>query len=147
MRVNNNIKIILCSIISAVIVSLLYLVVPVTDTFVVSHIFSLIAIGSIAVSLYVYGKGNNKAPQAFAYIHTAVTYAVISTVISVIACIIVYYKHFPVAITIVIHIAVLAVFVIRAIALSAGNEYIEKIDTKTEEKHKEFEKEKETYWN
>ena len=143
---NNNIRIILCSVISAVVVSLLYLVVPVTDTFVVSHIFSLVAISGIAVSLCVFGNGNNKAPQAFAYIHTAVTYAVISTVVSVIACIIVYYKHFPVVITVVTHIAILAIFVIRAIALNAGNEYIEKIDTKAEEKHKEFEKEKVTYW-
>lgn len=56
---NNNIRIILCSVILAVVVSLLYLVVPITATFVVSHIFSLIAIGSIALSLYVYGDGNN----------------------------------------------------------------------------------------
>lgn len=144
---NNNTRIILCSMIAAVVVSLLYLVVPVTDTFVVSHIFSLIAIGSIALSLYVYGKGNNKAPQAFAYIYTAVTYAVVSTVVSVIACIIAHYMHFPVLITVVVHIAILAVFVIRAIGLNAGNEYIEKIDTKAEEKHREFEKEKDTYWN
>ncbi|MCI5892419.1 MAG: hypothetical protein MRZ66_03320 [Clostridiales bacterium] len=143
---NNNIRIVLCSVIAAVVVSLLYLVVPATDTFVVSHIFSLIAISGIAVSLCVFGKGNNKAPQAFAYIHTAVIYAVISTVISVIACIISYYKHFPAAITVVVHMAILAVFVIRAVALNSGNEYIEKIDAKAEEKHKEFLNEKESYW-
>lgn len=143
---NNNIRIVLSSVIAAVVVSLLYFIVPVTDTFVVSHIFSLIAIGSIAVSVYVFGKGNNKAPQGFAYIYTAIAYAVVSTVASVIACAVANFRPFPIAITIVAHIAILAFFVIRAIALSAGNEYIEKVGEKAEEKHKEFEKEKATYW-
>lgn len=143
---NNNIRIILSSVIAVIVVSLLYLIVPITDTFVVSHIFSMIAIGGIAVSLFMFGKGNNKAPQGFAYIHTAVTYAIVSTIVSVIACIIVYFKHFSVAITLAVHIAVFAVFAIRSIALSSGNEYIEKLDVQSEEKHKEFEKEKATYW-
>lgn len=144
---NNNIRIVLSSVIAAAVVSLLYLIVPITDTFVVSHIFSLIAISGIAVSLCVFGKGNNKAPQGFAYIYTAVTYAIVSTVVSIIACIIAYYKHFPVVITVVVHIAILALFAIRAIALNSGNEYIEKIDIQAEEKHKDFEKEKATYWD
>ncbi len=144
---NNNGRIVLASVIAAVAVSLLYLIVPITGTFIVSHIFSLIAISSIAVSLSVFGKGNNKAPQGFAYIHTAVTYAIVSTIVSVIACIVVYYIPFPVAITLVVHIIILAVFAIRTIALNSGNEYIEKIDVQAEDKHKEFEKEKATYWN
>lgn len=144
---NNNIRIVLSSVIAAVVVSLLYLVVPVTDTFVVSHIFSLIAISGIAVSLCVFGKGSNKAPQGFAYIYTAVTYAVVSTVVSVVVCIIAYYKHFPIAITLVVHIAILAVFAIRAIAINSGNEYIEKIGGETKSKHTHFETEKSKYWD
>ena len=50
------------------------------------------------------------------YIYTAITYAVVSTVFSVIACLI------PVAVvwTFIIHAALLALFAIRFIALSAG---------------------------
>ncbi len=48
---NNNIKIIASGIIAAVVVSLLYAVVPLTEAFVISHIFALITIGGICGSL------------------------------------------------------------------------------------------------
>lgn len=143
---NNNTKIILTAVISATVVSLLFLAVPVTGSFIVSYIFALAAIAGIALSLSVFGDKNNKAPQGFAYIHTAVVYAVVSTIVSVIACIVNYFIPFSVVITLVLHIAILAGFVIRATAISSGNEYIVKTDEQAEETHKEFQKEKATYW-
>lgn len=139
---NNNVKIILSAVIAALVVSLLFLVVPVTSTFIASYIFALIAISSIAVSLCIYGKGNNKAPQGFGYINVAVIYAVVSTIFSVIACVI----PLDIRWTVVVHVGILAVFVIVAVALSSGNQHIVKLDNQAEEKRKEFEKEKNTYW-
>ena len=37
---------------------------------------------------------------------------------------------------------VVALFIIRTIAITAGSECINKVDSKTEEKHKEFQEEK-----
>ena len=143
---NNNIRIFLSAAIAAIVITLLFFIVPITGTFIVSYIFALAVIAGIALSMSVFGKGNNKAPQGFAYIHTAVQYAIVSTIISIILYIISIQYVFSTTITAVIHIAILAFFVIRSIALSAGNEYITKLDEKAEEKHKEFEKVKETYW-
>ena len=140
---NNNVKIIVSAIIMAVVVSLLFVVVPITDTFIVSYIFTLIAIIGIALSLCVFGKKEiTKAPQGHVFVYTAVVYSIISAIFSVIACLV----PFSVLWTFVIHIAVLAVFVTRTIAITAGSEYINKVDSKTEEKHKKFQKEKESYW-
>lgn len=140
---SNNGKVIISAVIMAVVVSLLFLVVPITDEFVVSYIFTLIAIGGIALSLCVFGKSETtKAPQGHAFIYTAVVYAIVSVIFSVIACVV------PLSVlwTLVIHVAILAVFVIRTIAITGGSEYINEIDKKAEEKHKEFQKEKESYW-
>ena len=140
---SNNVKIIVSAVIMAIVVSLLFMVVPITDTFIVSYLFILIAIMSIALSLCVFGKRETtKAPQGHAFVYTAVIYSIISVIFSVIACLI----SLSVLWTLVIHIAVLAVFVIRTIAITAGSEYINKTHEKAEEKHKEFVKEKESYW-
>ena len=139
---NNKIKIILSAVIAALAVSLLFLVVPVTDTFICSYVFTLIAIGGIAASLCIYGKGNNKSPQGFGYISAAGIYAVISVIFSIIACIF----TLTVLWTLVIHVGILAVFAIITIALSSGNQHIAKLDNQSAEKRKEFEKQKSTYW-
>ncbi len=139
---NKNSKIIICGIIAAVIVSLLYAVVPMTNAFIISHIFSLIAIGVICGSLCVYGKGKSKAVAGISYIHSTALYGVISIIFSIIACLI------PLSAiwTFVIHIAILGVFAIRIISSNIGSDYINKVDEKTEKKHNEFLKEKENYW-
>ena len=138
----NNIKIILSAVIVAVVVSLLFMVVPVTDAFVISYVFTLIGICGVAGSLCIFGKGSNKAPQGFAYISSAVTYITVSLIFSVIACVVVLSLKW----TLVIHIGILAVFVIRIIALSSGNEYINNLDEESNKKSKEFQKEKQNYW-
>ena len=139
----NNIKIILSDVIVAVVVSLLFMVVPVTDAFVISYVFTLIGICGVAGSLCIFGKGRNKAPQGFAYISSAVTYITVSLIFSVIACVVVLSLKWA----LVIHIGILAVFVIRIIALSSGNEYINNLDEESNKKSKEFQKEKQNYWN
>lgn len=138
----NNIKIILSAVIIAAVVSLLFLVVPVTDAFVISYVFTLIGTCGVAGSLCIFGKGSNKAPQGFAYISSAVTYVTVSLIFSVIACVVVLSLKW----TLVIHIGILAVFVIRIIALSSGNEYINNLDEESNKKSKEFQKEKQNYW-
>ena len=138
----NNIKIILSAVIIAAVVSLLFLVVPVTGAFVISYIFTLVGICGVAGSLCVFGNGNNKAPQGFAYISSAVTYVIVNLIFSVIACVIVLSLKW----TLVIHVGILAVFVIRIITLSSGNEYTSKLDEVSNEKSKEFQKEKQNYW-
>lgn len=140
---SNNVKIIVSAVIMAVVVSLLFLVVPITGTFVVSYIFALIAIAGIASGLYAFGKSETtKAPQGHAFVYTAVVYAIISVIFSVIACV----AALSLKITMIIHIAVLAIFVIMTIALVSGSEFINKTEIRVEEKNKEFQKEKESYW-
>lgn len=138
----NNIKIILSALIVAVVVSLLFMVVPVTNAFVISYVFTLVSILGITASLCMFGKGNDKVPQGYAYITSAMSYAIVSLIFSIIACVVIISLKW----TLIIHIAILAVFVIRVIALSSGNEYISKLDEVSNEKNKEFQKEKENYW-
>ena len=143
---SNNIKIILCAVIVAIVISLLFFIVPITGTFIVSYIFSLIAIFGITLSLCIFGKGNNKVPQGYAYIYTAVLYAIISMVVSIIACVINQIVHYPVFITILVHVAILAFFIIRTVTLNIGNEYINNLDNSSVRKHNEFTKIKKSYW-
>lgn len=138
----NNIKIISSAVIVAAVVSLLFMVVPITDAFIISYVFTLIGICGVAGSLCVFGKGSNEAPQGFAYISSAITYVVVSLIFSVIACIVVLSLKW----TLVIHIGILAVFVIRVIVLSSSNDHISKLDKISNKKNKEFQKEKQSYW-
>lgn len=140
---SNNVKIIVSAVIMAVVVSLLFLVVPITGTFVVSYIFALIAIAGIASGLYAFGKSETtKAPQGHAFVYTAVVYAIISVIFSVIACV----ATLSTTWTVIVHVAILAIFVIRIITLTAGSEYINRVEKVAEEKHKEFQKKKADYW-
>lgn len=140
---NNNRKIISSAIIMAIVVSLLFMVVPITGAFITSYVYTLIAIIGIAASLLVFGKKETtKAPQGHAFVYTAAVYAIVCVIFSIIACVIPLSAPW----TVVVHTAILAVFIIRTISLTAGSEYINKVDRKAEEKHQEFIKEKESYW-
>lgn len=134
----NNGKIIASALILAGMVSLLFFVVPITETFVVSYIFTLVAIAGIAFSLAYY----KKAVTDYAFIYTAIGYGVISVIFSVIACVF----TFNIVWTIIVHLIILGFFAIRTIALKSGSEYIDEMDKQAEEKHNEFLKEKENYW-
>ena len=138
----NNTKIILSAVIVATAVSLLFLVIPITEAFVTSYIFTLIGIFAVTGCLCAFGKGSNKAPQGFAYISSAVSYIVINFIFSVIACI----MELSLEWTLVIHFIILAIFVIRTIAISSGNKHISDLDKISNEKSKDFQKEKQNYW-
>ncbi|MBQ6998647.1 MAG: hypothetical protein IJN62_02545 [Clostridia bacterium] len=132
--------VILTAVITAIAITMLFLVVPITGTFIVSYIFALIAIGLVSLTLF-FSKSENEITY-LANINTSVTYAVINIIISIIACLI------PIAtlLTFVIHFGLLSAFVIREIVTTSGGKYIDKLDKQAEEKHKAVGIEKETYW-
>ena len=138
----NNIKIISSAVIVAAIITMLFMVIPITDAFIISYVFTLIGVCGVAGSLCVFGNGSNKSPEGFAYIYSAITYVVISLIFSVIACVVTLVLTW----TLIIHIGILAVFVIRIHALSSGNEYISKLDEVSNEKSNKFQTEKQNYW-
>lgn len=140
---NNVKKIILSSAIVVVVISLLFIVIPTSTQFVISYMFALIAIVGIATSLILYTKGNIKPPQGYAFIHVSVVYAIISVIFSIIAC----YIKLSISWTIILHIVILAISILLIIALTSGNEYINKVEDKAEIKHKNFKEEKKNYWN
>lgn len=138
---NNKIRVILSALIAMVVVSLLYLVVDITPVFIVSHIFAIIAILIIMTTLLMFNEGSNKVPQAYAFIAASWSYAAVSIIFSLIACL----TNIYVGWAFIIHIAILAVFGIRFIALRSGNEHIAKLDVKTNNR-KAFEEKKKNYW-
>lgn len=140
---NNDKKIKVSAAIIAISLFFLVFVVPYKSVFIVSYIFALAAIAGDAISLLALGKyKTTKAPYGYAYLHTSGVYTGISILFSVIACAV----PFSAILTFVIHLILLAVFVVRAISLTSASEYIEKIEEKTVEKHNEFLREKEGYW-
>lgn len=139
---SRNGKIILSAVIAIAAVSMLFAVVPINETFIVSYIFADIAICFVAGTVYSYGKGNSKAAAGLSYICTSVIYAAISVIFSVIACIV----SLTLKWTLTVHIILLAAFVIRIVASSAGSDYVNELDKKAEMKHNEFLKEKKDYW-
>lgn len=133
-------KIILSAVIFIGVPSMLFAVIPVTKVFVISYSAAVVATLMIAGTLI--ACGGQTPAVGYAYDYTAITYAVVSTVFSVIACLI------PVAVvwTFIIHAALLALFAIRFIALSAGGDYINELDGEAEKKHSGFLEEKKNYW-
>lgn len=140
----NNVKIIFSAFIMAIIVSMLFLIVPITGVFITSYIFTLIAIIGIASSLLTFGKyETTKVPQGHAFVYTTVIYSIFNIIFSVIACMV----KLSILWTIVIHTTILGIFVIIIITISSSSHYINKVNKATEEKHKEFINEKKTYWD
>lgn len=140
---SSNFKIILSAVIVAIVISLLFLVAPITETFVASYIFALISIAGIALALGTFEKTRiTKVPQGYAFIKTAVSYAVLNVAFSIIACLVMLSLTW----TILVHIAILAIFVIRTLVLTEGSEYINQVEEKAAEKHTAFLKEKGDYW-
>lgn len=87
-------------------------------------------------------KENKKAVAGLSYIYTSIVYAAVSVIFSVIACII----SLSWIWTLVVHIILLAVFIIRIIISNVGNDYISEKDKKAEQKHSTFLNEKNNYW-
>ena len=140
---NHNLKIIASALIIAGVISLLFFIVPITAAFIISYVFELISIAGIAVSLCVFRKKETtKAPQGYAFIYTTFVYSIVSVIFSIIANV----ANLSAAWTAIPHIAILAFFVGRVIALTAGSQYINQVGDKAEIKNAEFQKEKQSYW-
>lgn len=139
---SNISKVIISSILVAIVITMLFLVVPISENFIISYIFALIAITGIATSLIVFNKKNTKAPMKLAFVYTSVIYFIINIIFSSIACI----NNLIVEWTIVLHVAIFVIFIIIAIALLAGNEHVNKLDEETEIKNEKFKEEKKDYW-
>lgn len=139
---SKNAKVILAAVVAIAAISVLFAVVPINGTFITSYIFAILAICGIAGTVCAFGIGSSKAVAGLSYIYTSVVYAVLNIVFSVVACII---PLSPVW-TVVVHIMLLAVFVIRIILSNAGSDYVNELDNKSEKKHNEFLEEKKDYW-
>lgn len=139
---NRNGKIILSAVVAIAAVSTLFAVVPANGTFITSYVFAVIAICVIAGTVCIYGKGSSKAVAGLSYIYTSIVYAAVSTIFSVVACLV------PLAAlwTLVVHIILIAVFSVRIITSSAGSDYVNEVDKRNEVKHKAFLNEKKDYW-
>ena len=139
---SRNGKIILSAVVAIAAISTLFAVVPASGTFITSYVFAVIAICGIAGTVCVYGKGKSKAVGGLSYIYTSIVYAVLNVIFSVIACLI------PLKLlwTLVVHLILLAVFVIRIITSNSGSDYVNEVDKRTDEIHKKFLNEKKDYW-
>jgi len=144
---NNTIKIIVIAILTAIAVSLLWLIIPITSVWIISYIFAIIAITGIALSFIIYVKKATSVPHGHVFPITAVIYGIASSGLS--AAIVLLDNigiHFYVKLYIIIHSIIFIFFIIRVIILLAGTEHISKISEKAEERHKELNKDKENYW-
>lgn len=120
-----NNKINLIGLIVIGLISLLFFIVPITPAFIISYIFTIIAIVIIMRTVTIFGKGNNGVPQLYANIQVVCGYVVATLIFSVFANI---FLSFNILWTFIIHIAVLGVFSIIYLTISKGNDYISKLD-------------------
>lgn len=139
-----NNKINLIGLIVIGLISLLFFIIPITPAFVISYIFTIIAIVILMRTFATFGKGNNGIPQSYTNIQIVCGYVVSSLIFSGFANI---FLSFNILWTTIIHIAILGVFAIIFLTIVVGNEYISKLDNQepTEER-KKFIEEKKNYW-
>lgn len=139
-----NNKINLIGLIVIGLISLLFFIIPITPAFIISYVFTIIAIVILMRTFATLGKGNNGVPQSYANIQIVCGYVVATLIFSLFACI---FLSFSILWTLIIHIAILGVFGIIFLTIGMGNEYISKLDNQepTEER-KKFVEEKKNYW-
>ena len=140
-------SVVVSAFLAAVVVSLLWLVIPPSDVWTISYIFTLIAIIGITTSFLAYTKKVTQVPQGHSFPITAVNYAKVSIPFSAIAVFLTFIElYFPTVVYAIIHAAILIYFVIRVIALFSGSGYIDKVGERAEQKHEELNQDKEDYW-
>jgi len=110
----------------------MFVIIPATPNFIIAYIFTLIGISSLIISTLILTKKNVKIPQDIPYLSTAWTYLLISLLISIIG--IAVGVFLPPILFALIHVILLAVFIIRIIILSAGKEHIDNYDAKANDK-------------
>lgn len=125
-------------------ISLLFFILPITPAFVISYIFTIIAIIIFMRTFANFGKGHNGVPQSYANIYITCSYVIAVLIFSLLAYILFSYS---ILWTTIIHIAILGIFGIIFLIIGAGNEYISKLDNQepTEER-KKFVEDKKNYW-
>lgn len=139
-----NNKINLIGLIVIVLISLLFFIVPITPAFIISYIFTIIAIIIFMRVFATFGKANNGVPQSYVNIQIVCSYLATTLIFSVFANI---FLSFNILLTIIIHIVILGIFGIVFFTIGVGNDYISKLDKQepTEEREK-FVEEKKNYW-
>lgn len=139
-----NNKINLIGLIVIGLISLLFFIIPITPAFIISYIFTIIAIAILMRVFTTFEKGNNGVPQSYANIQIACVYVIATLIFSLFAYI---FLSFSILWSTIIHIAILGVFAIIFLTIGAGNDYISKLDNQepTEER-KKFVEEKKNYW-
>ena len=137
-----SIRIIIVALLAMIAVSMFYLVIPISASFVASHIFVCLSIIFTAVSLIGFGRKNAKSVAGISYVVLAVGYAITTIIFSVIGCLWLSGKW-----TIIGHIVLMVICLIITILSTIGSDYTNKLDEKNTEKRVEFDKEKENYWN
>ncbi len=137
-------KIYLIGVIAIGLISLLFFILPITPAFVISYIFTIIAIIIFMRRFITFGKGNDGVPQSYANIYITSIYLAAVLIFSLLAYVL---FSFSILWTTIIHIAILGVFGIVFLTIGAGNDYISKLDNQepTEER-KKFVEEKKNYW-
>ena len=140
----NNTRINLIGLIAISIISLLFFIIPITPAFIISYIFTIIAIVILMRVIATCGKGNNGVPQSYANIYIACGYISVTLIFSLFAYI---FLSFNIVLPLIIHIGILGVFGIMFLVIGGANEYISKLDNQepTEER-KKFVEEKKNYW-
>ena len=140
----SGISVVVSALLAAVVVSLLWLVIPPSDVWTISYIFALVAIVGMATSIFLAAR---HVPQGYSFPTIAGYYAIASAVFSVIAisCDLIE-VHFPPVLYAIIHIVIFACFAIFLNMLFTGSRYIEKVGERAEQKHEELNQDKKDYW-
>ncbi len=139
-----NNKINLIGLIVIGLISLLFFIIPITPVFIISYIFTMIAIVILMRAFANFGKENNGVPQSYANIYITCGYVLATLIFSLFSYI---FLSFNILWTLIIHVAILGVFGIIFLVIGTENEYISKLDNQepTEER-KKFIEEKKNYW-
>jgi hypothetical protein len=147
---SNTLKIVVGAILLAVVVSLLWLVIPASPIWICSYVFALIAIACLAVSFVAYLYRSTGIPMAHAFPLTALKYASLNIGISIAAVsidlmLVIDFRIVNILYAL-IHIGIFVFFVIRVLAMLSAGENINVVGERAEERHKKLNKDKENYW-
>ncbi len=129
---NNKFRVIAIGIVLVVVISLLFLVVPVTTHFIIAYVFSLLGILGLILSTVLLAGKNLNIPQSIPLFSTAWQYLLVNLLFSLAGNFLSEFLS-PLWFTL-IHIFILAGFVIFLIVLSGGKEYIDQKNVRVKEK-------------
>jgi hypothetical protein len=129
--VNDKIRTLIIGIVLVVVISLVFLVLPITPNLIIAYIFALLGIISLGLGVVFLTRENVKIPQDIPFLTSAWTYLIVNLIVSVLG--LVFSEHLTPIFFLIIHIVILAGFVIWMVILT-GKEHIDVLDTKTKEK-------------